>query len=308
MSSRHQRKANAWRLRCRAGLTARRSLSGSCVRDFRTATSVANAKEMPRRHVPESRFPMAAGRDNTGSRPRVRNAAEAPDSLNDRPASTTNGYRQDCESDCRSSRPPRRTRTAWRSLSGSCAGDYRTALVKEKPCHPPTGTRSGLASGRLDGEPLPLVCTRGPLNGRPATFLNPRHQLLGVLRREPFPPERTRTARRSLSGSCAGDFRTALVKELPCRQVSGTRLLTASGPGDCGPRPLVCAHGPLNDCRACDVRTATAHTRWPPLHAMAWKPAADALMRAYHKSEASDGIFTRLGTDRGTHRCAASFR
>ena len=63
--------------------------------------------------------------------------------------------------------------------------------------------------------------------------------------------ERREHARKSLSGSCAGDYLTATtVKEKPRRQTTGSRLRVALGHDDRGPRPPVCAHDPLNDFRA----------------------------------------------------------
>ena len=63
--------------------------------------------------------------------------------------------------------------------------------------------------------------------------------------------ERREHARKSLSGSCAGDYLTATtVKEKPRRQTTGSRLRVALGHDDRGPRPPVCAHDPLNDSRA----------------------------------------------------------
>lgn len=69
--------------------------------------------------------------------------------------------------------------------------------------------------------------------------------------REQEQRERRERARRSLSGSCAGDYSTAnTVKEKPRRQPTSSRLPMALRRGDRGLRPPVCAHGPLNDYRA----------------------------------------------------------
>ncbi len=63
--------------------------------------------------------------------------------------------------------------------------------------------------------------------------------------------ERREHARKSLSGSCAGDYHTVTTeKEPPCRQTTGSRLLVALGHDERGPLPNVCAHDPLNDFRA----------------------------------------------------------
>ena len=81
-------------------------------------------------------------------------------------------------------------------------------------------------------------------------------------RREQERPERREHARKSLSGSCAGDNLTAtavketprrrptVVKETPRRQTTGSRLRVALGHDDREPRPPVDTHGPLNDFRA----------------------------------------------------------
>jgi len=74
--------------------------------------------------------------------------------------------------------------------------------------------------------------------------------------------ERMDRAWKSLSGSCAGDYLTATtVKEKPRRQTTGSRLRVVIGHDDRGPRPLVCAHGPLNDfqANALGVRIAQSH-------------------------------------------------
>lgn len=69
--------------------------------------------------------------------------------------------------------------------------------------------------------------------------------------REQEQRERRERARRSLSGSCAGDYSTAnTVKEKPRRQPTSSRLSMALRRGERGLRPPVCAHGPLNDYRA----------------------------------------------------------
>ena len=81
-------------------------------------------------------------------------------------------------------------------------------------------------------------------------------------REEQERPERREHARKSLSGSCAGDNLTAtavketprrrptVVKETPRRQTTGSRLRVALGHDDREPRPPVDTHGPLNDFRA----------------------------------------------------------
>ena len=67
---------------------------------------------------------------------------------------------------------------------------------------------------------------------------------------------RRERARKSLSGSCAGDYLTATtVKEKPRRQPTSSRLPVASSHGERGLRPPVCAHDPLNGSRALTHRT-----------------------------------------------------
>ena len=63
--------------------------------------------------------------------------------------------------------------------------------------------------------------------------------------------ERREHARKSLSGSCAGDYLTdTTVKEKPRRQTTGARLRVAQCHDDRDPCPPICAHDPLNDSRA----------------------------------------------------------
>lgn len=68
--------------------------------------------------------------------------------------------------------------------------------------------------------------------------------------------ERRERARKSLSGSCAGDYLTATtVKEKPRRQPTGSRWHVTSSRDNRGLRPPVCAHDPLNGSRALTHRT-----------------------------------------------------
>ena len=66
---------------------------------------------------------------------------------------------------------------------------------------------------------------------------------------------RWKLVRRSLSGSCVGDYLTVITtKENPRRRTIGSRSRVASRCVDGGPRPL---HDPLND-----PRTAAPGSRW----------------------------------------------
>ncbi len=156
------------------------------------------------------------------------------------------------------------------SMSGSGARDYLTAetVKKEASRRQSTGSRLVLAQCRNNRGPRPDKTVPDPPidcrashavkrgrrnrsgNERPAALVGRDTQVIrsnGEQERR----ERTENARRSLSGSCAGDYLTATtVKEKPRRQTTGTRLRVALGHGVRGPRPPVCAHDPLNDCRA----------------------------------------------------------
>lgn len=153
------------------------------------------------------------------------------------------------------------------SMSGSGARDYLTATTakQETSRRHPTGTRLRPAFGRDNGGPQlapdplidcrashPVKCSRrtGSSHESPAALIGRDRQVIGSDGEQEH-RERTENARKSLSGSCAGDYLTATtVKEKPRRQTTGTRLRVALGHGVRGPRPPVCAHDPLNDCRA----------------------------------------------------------
>ena len=120
--------------------------------------------------------------------------------------------------------------------------------TREAPRRHTTGTRMRVTLGHDNRGPRPAGMTRGPLNGI-RTPRPPAKELEGVSREEN--QERRSGAWKSLSGSCAGDYLTATtVKEKPRRQTTGTRLRVTIGHDDCGPRPPVCAHGPLNERQA----------------------------------------------------------
>lgn len=117
--------------------------------------------------------------------------------------------------------------------------------------------------------------------------------------------ERRERARKSLSGSCAGDYSTAnTVKEKPRRQPTSSRLPMALRHGERGLRPPVCAHGPLNDFRAIRHRTQVR-----PVHSMSILHGriADPPSFRNRPAGAAAGIAMRRG-EVGTSSRSASFR
>ena len=148
-------------------------------------------------------------------------------------------------------------------LSGSRVWGDLTAQTRtrEAPRRQRIGTRSRLTFGQDDRGPRPAKTTRGSLNGI-GTRHTPAVALVATSRRGDR--GRRSGARSSLSGSCAGDYLTATtVKEKPRRQTTGTRLRVTIGHDDRGPRPPVCAHGPLNDIRAISLSplASASHSR-----------------------------------------------
>ena len=135
-------------------------------------------------------------------------------------------------------------------LSGPRVWDDLTAQTRtrEAPRRQTTGTPLPATVGRGNRGPRPADMTRGSLNGIRTPRL-PAVEPSGVAREENR--KRRSGAWKSLSGSCAGDYLTATtVKEKPRRQTTGTRLRVTIGHDDRGPRPPVCAHGPLNESQA----------------------------------------------------------
>ena len=135
-------------------------------------------------------------------------------------------------------------------LSGPRVWDDLTAQTRtrEAPRRQTTGTPLPATVGRGNRGPRPADMSRGSLNVVRTPRL-PAVEPSGVARKEKR--ERRPGAWKSLSGSCAGDYLTATtVKEKPRRQTTGTRLRVTIGHDDRGPRPPVCAHGPLNECQA----------------------------------------------------------
>ena len=111
--------------------------------------------------------------------------------------------------------------------------------------------------------------------------------------REQEQRERGERARRSLSGSCAGDYSTAnTVKEKPRRQPTSSRLPMALRRGDRGLRPPVCAHGPLNDYRALPHQAQVC-----PVHSTSILPGRSVDSKSFRNRP-------RVGTSRRS----ASFR
>ena len=139
-------------------------------------------------------------------------------------------------------------------LSGSRVWDDPTAQTRTKEApRRHSGTRlpaSRVQRGAYKRGPRPTARARGPLNGVRTRKPSAERLASGNGWREEQ-HERRMGARKSLSGSCAGDYLTATsVKEKPRRQTTGARLRVTIGHDQRGPRPPVCAHGPLNDARA----------------------------------------------------------
>ena len=151
-------------------------------------------------------------------------------------------------------------------LSGSRVEGDLTAKqrTREAPRRQAPGTRSRLTFGQDDRGPRPAKTTRGSLNDIGTQHM-PAEALVETPGRSRKGDRGRRSgARSSLSGSCAGDYLTATtVKEKPRRQTTGTRLRVTIGHDDRGPRPPVCAHGPLNDIRAISLSplASSSHSR-----------------------------------------------
>ena len=117
--------------------------------------------------------------------------------------------------------------------------------------------------------------------------------------------QRDSAARRSLSGSCAGDYpSTTTVKEKPRRQSTGTRLSVALSHGEREPRPPVCAHDPLNDCRASGQRMRVSASHCTS-HSGGWRQ----WRRSLHKPPGSAvRTRSRCRTSRGTSCRLSAFQ